>query len=122
VQLYEATGDAAYLRRAVDTASATVSYFGAEDRLWREPPAFNAILFRNLLDLDVVAPDPRYRAMLEAYLARARATARTEIGLYDGGGLGSYRAGEPFQLVDHAGLVQMHALVEMSTQHLDAVT
>jgi predicted alpha-1,6-mannanase (GH76 family) len=43
VQLYELTGDPEYLRRAAETASAGIAHFGVGDRLWRQPPAFNAI-------------------------------------------------------------------------------
>jgi predicted alpha-1,6-mannanase (GH76 family) len=122
VQLYRATGDPEYLRRAVETASAALARFGEGDRLWRQPPAFNAIFFRNLLDLDVIAPDPRYRAALEAYLARARDSARTRFGLYQAGGLGSYGPGTDVQVVDQAAFVQMHALLGMSALQLDAVS
>jgi uncharacterized protein YyaL (SSP411 family) len=122
VQLYELTGDPEYIGRAVETASAAIARFGAGDRLWRQPPAFNAIFFRNLLDLDAIAPDPSYRAALDAYLARARATARTGLGLYQGGGLGFYGNGLHVQLVDQAAFVQMHALLGMSPAQLAIVS
>jgi Glycosyl hydrolase family 76 len=122
VQLYRATGDPAYLDRAIETASAALARFGDNDRLWRQPPAFNAIFFRNLLDVDVVAPDPRYRAALDAYLTRARDSARTGFGLYQGGGLGFYGPGDGVQLVDQAAFVQMHALLEMSAEQLETVS
>jgi DUF1680 family protein len=122
VQLYEATGDPRYLSRAMETASAALDLFNQGDRLWRQPPAFNAIFFRNLLDLDVVAPDPRYRGALEQYLARARETSRLEIGLYQGAGLDSSGPGEPVYLVDQAAFVQMHALLGMSPAQLAIVS
>jgi hypothetical protein len=89
--------------------------------LWQQPPAFNAIFFRNLLDLDAIAPDPRYRAMLDAYLTRARETARLQIGLYQGAGLGFYGPGQGIQVVDQAAFVQMHALLDMSPAQLGTV-
>jgi hypothetical protein len=121
VQLYAVTGDPEYLRRAEETALSALAHFGARDRLWRQPPAFNAIFFRNLLDLDAVAPDPRYRAALEAYLTRARDTARLRNGLYQGAGLGFYGRGDGVQLVDQAAFVQMHAALEMSPEQLAKV-
>jgi DUF1680 family protein len=121
IQLYAVTGDPEYLQRAKETASAALAHFGARDRLWRQPPAFNAIFFRNLLDLDAVAPDPRYRAALAAYLTRARATARLGTGLYGGGGLGFYGQGHGVQLVDQSAFVQMHAVLEMSPDQLARV-
>ena len=121
VQLYEATDEAEYLDRAVETAAASLTHFAEKDRLWRQPPAFNAIFFRNLLRLDAVAPDPTYRATLDAYLARARTTARDKSGLYGGRGLGSYGEGAGTALVDQAAFVQMHALLELSPAQLESV-
>jgi rhamnogalacturonyl hydrolase YesR len=122
VQLYELTGEAEYLDRAVATAAASLTHLADKDRLWRQPPAFNAIFFRNLLHLDAVAPDPAHRATLDAYLTRARATARQRSGLYGGGGLGSYGEGRGTALVDQAAFVQMHALLELSPAQLEYVS
>ena len=121
VQLYKVTDEGEYLDRAVETASASLSHFAEEDRLWRQPPAFNAIFFRNLLDLEAVAPDPTYRATLDAYLTRARTSARNK-GLYGGRGLGSYGERRGTALVDQAGFVQMHALLELSPAQLGRVS
>ena len=55
-------------------------------------------------------------------MARARDTARLQIGLYQGGGLGFYGPGDGVQLVDQSAFVQMHALLEMSPEQLDEVS
>jgi hypothetical protein len=122
VQLYEATEEAEYLDRAVETAVGSLAHFAEKDRLWKQPPAFNAIFFRNLLRLDAVAPDSTYRTTLDAYLTRARATARNNSGLYGGRGLGSYGEGRGTALVDQAAFVQMHALLELSPAQLESVS
>ncbi len=83
--------------------------------------AFNAILFRNLLALDAVAPDPRYRATMTAYLDRAWREARDPAtGLFDRGGIGSYTAGKADAL-DQAGLVQLYALAALPSSKLGEV-
>lgn len=122
VQLYEATDEAEYLDRAIETAAASLTHFAQGDRLWRQPPAFNAIFFRNLLHLDALAPDPTYRATLGAYLMRARTSARRRSGLYGGRGLGSYGEGRGTALVDQAAFVQMHAVLELSPAQLESVS
>ena len=71
------------------------------DRLWKQAPSFNTIFFRNLLALDAVAPDPRYRAMLQSYLDRAWSNAcDPATGLFTRGDIG--------------GLAQMYSLLAMS--------
>ena len=55
--LYQATGNAAYLFQARQTAKAALAYFTPE-RLASEIPFFPSIYFRNLLYLDSVTHDP----------------------------------------------------------------
>lgn len=104
--LHEVTGDEEALNRAGVTAAASLRRFGA-DRTWTHPPIFNAVWFRNLLALDVVAPVQRLEQALDDYLDRAWRDARDEAGLFTVGGIGRYD-GTP--AIDSAGLVQLLAL------------
>lgn len=125
VQLFEATGDRSYLERATSTASRSLDELTL-DRLWSQPPAFNAIYFRNLLQLDRVSPDPRIRATLEAYLEQARTRARDGDGdgMYVQGGIGRYDGDkhEGMSTIDQAAFVQLHALLAMSPEQLEQVS
>ena len=87
--------DAVALARRVQVA------FDSE-RLWSHPPAFDAILVRELLRLDGVRPDVGLRAWCSAYLARAWTEARDpSTGLFTNGGIGRYDSGV---VLDHAAL------------------
>jgi len=71
-------------------------------RLWAHPPAFNAILVRELLRLDAARPDAGLRAWCTEYLSRVWSEARDPVtGLFTGGGIGHYDAGV---VLDHAAL------------------
>ena len=117
------SGRRQYLDRARATATRALDELSL-DRLWSQPPAFNAIYFRNLLQLDRVAPDPRIRASLEAYLGHARSSARDGDGLYSGGGIARYDGDkhEGMSTIDQASFVQMHALLAMSPEQLESVS
>lgn len=109
VQLYRATGDGRYLERARETADAALREFQG-DRLWKQPPSFNAIFLRNVLALHAASPDPRYVAAVDAYLERAWNEGRNErTGLFDQGGIGHYgdRAGS---VLDQGALSQLFAV------------
>jgi predicted alpha-1,6-mannanase (GH76 family) len=113
---YRLTGDKKYLERATQTAKATLDYIGKDDRLWKGSPAFNAIFFRNLLALDQVAPDPRYRQTLDAYLDRAWKEGRDpQTGLFTQGGIGAYDKGN---ILDQGGMAQLYALQAMPKDKL----
>lgn len=124
VQFYQVSGDRAYLERSRKTALAAMAYFASDDRLWRQPPAFNAVFFRNLLKLEEHYPDIGARKMLTAYLERARSQAyNSETGLYGGGGMGKYTSKEAQpESIDQAAFVQMHALLAMSLEQLRKVS
>jgi rhamnogalacturonyl hydrolase YesR len=105
---YRVTGDKKYLERATQTAQATLDHFAKNDGLWKQAPCFNAILFRNLMALDQVAPNPRYKATMDAYLERGWKEARDpETGLFNQGGIGAYSGHDA---LDQGGWVQMYAL------------
>jgi hypothetical protein len=107
VQWHQLTGDQAPLDIARETASAAVAFYVAENRLWIQPPAFNAIFLRNLLLLDSVVPFPDGPALVEAYLDRAWSDARDpDTGWFTGGGIGRYERGGS---LDQAALVQLFA-------------
>lgn len=124
VQFYEKTGDRTYLERAKSTASAALDDLATDDRLWKQAPAFNAVFFRNLMQLDRIAPDPRIRQTLERYLERAGASGRNADGLYEGAGMGGYDAkpGAGTAMIDQAAFVQMHALLAMTPEQLRTVS
>lgn len=123
VQLYESTGDRRWLDRARSTAQRSLDELTL-DRLWSQPPAFNAVFFRNLLQLDRVAPDPRIRAALESYLEQARTRARNADGMYDSGDIARYDGDkhEGMSTIDQAAFVQMHALLAMTPAQLETVS
>jgi len=102
------TADRRRLDRAVATAAAALDHFAVDDGLWTQPPAFNAIFFRNLLQLHAAEPQPRVVAELDRYLERVWNEARrADDGRFTGGGIGHYDGGGS---LDHAALVQLFAL------------
>lgn len=110
VQLYRATGDERYLARARTTADASIAYFSRDDRLWKQAPVFNAIYFRNLLQLTSVDHDQQRVAFIDRYLERAWSTARNaKTGLFTDGNIGHYgdAAGTP---IDQGAFMQMYAM------------
>ncbi len=108
-----------------------------ETRLWKQPPAFNAIYFRNLLSLGdaasqgggkVPAASPLVeqaqsnsmagRVLLKSYLQSAWNNARDpKTGLLDQGGIGHYGGTVPDYL-DQSAFVQMYSLLGISGENL----
>lgn len=69
--------------------------------------------------LDTVAPDPRYRQTLEAYVNRIWKEGRDpKTGFLDQGGIGRY---DPPGLLDQSGFAQMNALLAWSRDRLNLV-
>src|SRR5580704_11960251 len=66
---FRITDDRTFLDRASATARAALAVF-TTDKLWTQPPPFNAVFLRNLLVLDHFAPDRRCRQALDSYLDR----------------------------------------------------
>lgn len=117
--MHQVTGDPADLERARETANAALEYFSKDDRLWKQPPAFNAILLRNLLALDAVAPDPRYREVAERYVERVWTEGRDpRTGELNRGGIGRY---DPPGLLDQAAIAQLNALLAWPKDKLHMV-
>lgn len=110
-----------YLGLAKETADATLKKLEQDpDWLWKQSPAFNAVYFRNLMKLDAVQPDPRYRAALDAYVDRAQRDGRAGNGAYESGGIGRYGGEDPggLRLIDQGGMAQILALGGMSSAEL----
>lgn len=105
VQLHRSGLDGA-LDRARALAARTVSYFGEQDRLWRQPPCFVAVLGRMLLLLGSADGDPRWSTVVDGYLARVWERARTPDGV-TGAGIGKY---DREHTLDLAGVVILSAL------------
>jgi hypothetical protein len=83
VLLYQATGNANYLAQAEATAAAAVSYFGTGTTLINQGTAFNAILFRNLLFLNQVAPDSAYASEASSFASYMWTQRQPETGLFN---------------------------------------
>jgi hypothetical protein len=118
--LYEATGDTQYLKDAQQTARAALNYFAQGDRLWKEAPVFNAIMFRNLLKV----PGVDARPMLDQYLERNWQQAlNPQSGLFEQkAGQGSYDHEHGLQMIDQAALSQLYSLQAWNPGDLSQVT
>jgi hypothetical protein len=106
--LFRLGGDEDVLADARRTADAALAHFAAEDRLWRQPPVFNAVFFRNLLLLDGIGGYPPVGPALDAYLDRAWTEGRhPATGWFTEGGIGRYEQGGS---IDQSAFVQLFAL------------
>ncbi len=109
VLLYEVTGQPRYLREAERIATAGLHYFGG-DRLDAQPPYFNSIWFKNLLLLQSVTHDPRYRRAMGAYAERMWTMHRDPAT-----GLFHFRTGDAHtQLIEQAAMTQLYAVLAWS--------
>jgi hypothetical protein len=102
--LYQATGNAAFLYQARQTAKAALAYFTPE-RLELEIPFFATVYFRNLLYLDSVTHDPSGRRSAQAYVDNAWQNLRL--------GNNVFVAGSPAtaQLLVQSAIVQIYGLL-----------
>lgn len=118
---YRITGDKKYIQDAQKTANAALAYYSQGDRLWTSAPCFNAIFFRNLLALDQVAPDPRYRQLMDSYLQRAWTEGRDpKTGLFNQGGIGHYGPAGG-DVLDQGAFMQMFALQDVPQDRLSGI-
>ncbi len=105
---HRVTGDQASLEAARDTANAAVGWLARGQRLWHQPPVFNAIAFRGLLAVQDLIPVEGLLGQIDAYLERVWGESRDPTtGLFTRKGIGSYD-GRP--AIDQAGLVQLFAV------------
>jgi hypothetical protein len=102
--LYQATGNAAYLYEARQTAQAALGYFTLE-RLVSENPFFVSVYLRNLLYLDSVTHDPPGPALAQEYVNYAWQSERLSDELFVWGTPPSA------QLLVQAAIVQVYALL-----------
>jgi hypothetical protein len=102
--LYQATGNAAYLYQARQTARAALAYFTPE-RLASEIPFFPSVYFRNILYLDSVSHDPPGPKLAQGYVDYAWQHLRLSNNLFVAGSPASA------QLLVQAAIVQIYALL-----------
>jgi Glycosyl hydrolase family 76 len=102
--LYQATGNAAYLYQARQTAQAALAYFTPE-RLGSEIPFFPAVYFRNILYLDSVTHDPPGAKLAQGYVDYAWQHLRLSNNLFVAGSPASG------QLLVQAAIVQVYGLL-----------
>jgi rhamnogalacturonyl hydrolase YesR len=107
VLLSRQTGEASFLDQAVETSAA---YLGdlSVDQLRTQDPAFNAVLFRNLLLLDRERHDHRYRSLAAEYGSAMWTGGRSRHGLFEGNGS---------PLNNAAAMVQIYALLAGAEPH-----
>ncbi len=101
---YRITGDRAYLDKANAIADAALAYYGGAGRLYKQDPPFNAIFFKNLLLLDSVDHDPRYRRAMQAYADEVWKSVRNPAT-----GLFEFDGARPVKLLFHSAMVQIYA-------------
>jgi len=98
IGLLTATGDS---EAAQTLAERTITAFDHQ-RLWTHPPAFNAILIRELVVHYRVNPSPTWLDFIDNYLDRVWSQARdAHTGLFTAGGIGTY---DSDVILDHAAL------------------
>jgi hypothetical protein len=108
VLLHRITGEPVYLEQATTTARAAMSRFDVPELLAQDV-SFVAVLVRNLLLLDAVAPDPAYRRLAVAYADAMWATRRdARTGLF---------SGQASPLNNSAPMVEIDALLAGSPAH-----
>ncbi|HEY3999398.1 MAG TPA: glycoside hydrolase family 76 protein [Candidatus Xenobia bacterium] len=122
--LYRITGKREYLQAAQQTAHSSlpkVQQWGLS-----ESPEWDGIYFRNLMQLDAVAPDPSYRAALQKYNNQAwhdgRHPATDLFGNHGMGNDDSVPSGSQYDLIDQMGLVQTYSLQAMPASDYSAVS
>jgi rhamnogalacturonyl hydrolase YesR len=102
VLLYRSTGDKGALKRAEALADASLAYFGRTPG--REPAFFVAIWFRNLLALESVDGNARYRDALQAYADAVWDRLRDRST-----GLFHFNGSRSAKLLEQAAMVQIYA-------------
>jgi predicted alpha-1,6-mannanase (GH76 family) len=103
VALSQLTGQARYLDDALQTAHAALAYYGADDNLSAQGPAFNAIFFRNVLQLPTTDANRGFVDLAERYAEACWARQSTmRRGVF---------APPHGTLNEVAGMVVLHALL-----------
>jgi hypothetical protein len=115
VLLYQITRDPAYLQAAKVTAAAALDRYGALD-YQNQPPAFNAIFFRNLLLLSTADATylPETLQAMQRYADHAWLNNRSPANLF------AFPAGSgTTRLLDQAGMVQIFACLDWDPAKYD---
>lgn len=110
--LYEVTGDRSYLKRAVQDADGSLTYWKQGERLHDQPAIFNAIYFDNLRLLAGVHPGQAYRQVEKTYAERTWKENRDPSnGLFrfQPSGGGEYDASAPAETLEQSAMVQIFA-------------
>ena len=108
--LYQATGNAAYLYEARQTANAAQAHFSLE-KLELENPFFVSVYYRNLLYLDAITHDPPGLKGVQAYVNYAWQNLRLENNLFVSG------SPSTSTLLGQAAMVQLYALLCIPASH-----
>lgn len=109
--LLHRAGEAAALDRARELAGRTLAHFREQDRMWRQPPAFVAVLMRLLLLLHAADGDPAWPAAVDGYLERVWDVGRDpDSGVFRAGGIGRYDEGIALDQAALVGLLALRAL------------
>ena len=106
--LSRATGDGSYLDRAVQLAGKALDFYAQGGRIFSQDVIFNAIFFKNLLLLDTIRPDGRYRQALQAYADTLWQAVDSDTGLL------AIQPYNPVDLLVQAALVQLFGLLAWS--------
>ncbi|MEU2397790.1 glycoside hydrolase family 76 protein [Streptomyces pseudogriseolus] len=118
--LYRGTGDAAYLRKAVEDAKGSLAHWTEGSRLHDQPAVFNAFYFKDLLDLDAVRPDPAYLRAMSAYADSTYASNRdpaTGLFRFQPSNGGDYDPAAPAATLNQSAMVQIFATLADATHH-----
>lgn len=106
VLFYKATGSRKYLQRAESIANAALNYYGNEGRLYKQPDYFNSIFFRNLLLLEAVNHNHKYRKFMQNYADHVWSTARDAHS-----GLFKFNQSNQVSLLEQSAMVQIYAML-----------
>jgi hypothetical protein len=107
VLIAQQTGHASFMDQSEETALSYVGGRNGRDLLTQDP-AFNAVLFRNLLMLDDVRPDTQYRTLIADYGSTMWESGRLRHGLFAGNGS---------PLNNTAAMLQIFALIAGARPH-----
>jgi hypothetical protein len=119
VLLYRSTRDPALLQTARTVADTSLDVFGPD---FSQPPAYNAVFFRNLLLLGAETGDDRYRDAAQAYADQVWETLRNpSTGLFDFV-YGRNRAAAPHRLLDQAAMLQIYAALALGSDAAAVLT
>ncbi len=101
--LHQVTGEAVYLDRAVRLADAALEFYGQQNRLQQQPPAFNAIFLEHLLALQAATSDERYATAARDYAEWAWQSRRDARGVF------VFDPKGPAALLDNAAMTRLYA-------------